>query len=52
MSEFRALKGDGNMWDVEIDLYAEDVKYTKNTHNVSWSYPSKWSSIPGLSAYL
>lgn len=53
LNEFKAVKGDGNMWTVELNLHAEDVQYVNNTSYASqWSWPTLWSSIPGLTAYL
>ena len=54
LNEFRATKGRGNMWTVELQLHAQVEQYNRNPSYVNnWSWPNVWrNNIPGLSAYL
>lgn len=54
LNEFKATKGDGNMWTAELNLHVDTYEYTRNPQYASSpNWPQLWrTKIPGLSAYL
>ena len=53
LNDFKTTKLEGNMWTAELSLCVEKYLYTKNpAYTGGFSWPSQWSSIPGLSQFL
>lgn len=51
LNDYSARQEEGGLWTAELMLHAQQVSMTTQADN-SYSWPSEWSNIPGLAAYL